>query len=163
MDTAPRTHRFVPADILTSGYRVVGKVMVTSTGITGLMNDTTRSYMEVQDAKMAKYHMPTKLVDHYEMIRLVKEQVFVICAARREDLGPTSMVRGGYANIIEYRIRVTTNIYELEGILEWPGRFDFTAIMSDGTRDFIPIFARSSSSAVMRLPAHSNDSKSTGS
>ena len=140
MDSPSRTYRYVSVDIYTSGYRVVGKVMVVNSGVIGLMNDTTNSFMEVHDARMAKYHMPTKLVDHYEMLRLVKEQVFVICTARREDLGPTNTVRGGYANIIEYKIRVTTQVYELEGTLEWPGRFDFTAIMSDGTRNFVPIF-----------------------
>jgi hypothetical protein len=140
MDTSPRTHRFVSVDILTPSYRVVGKVMVTSTGVTGLLNDVTKSYMEVQDARLARIHMPTKLVTHYDMIRMVKSHLFVVCAARREDLGPTALVRGGYAQIIEYKIWLTTQVFELEGTLEWPGRFDFTAIMSDGTRDFVPIF-----------------------
>ena len=74
MDTSPRTYRFVPADIYTSGYRVVGKVMVANTGVIGLMNDTTHSAMEVHDARLAKIHMPTKLVDHFEMVRMVKRQ-----------------------------------------------------------------------------------------
>ena len=28
-NTSPRTYRFLPADVLMAGYRVVGKVMVT--------------------------------------------------------------------------------------------------------------------------------------
>ena len=51
MDTSPRTYRFLPADILTSGYRVVGKIMVTTTGVMGMLNDPTRSAMEVNDAR----------------------------------------------------------------------------------------------------------------
>ena len=66
MDISPRTYRYVSADIYTSGYRVVGKVMVTNTGVIGLMNDSTNSAMEVHDARMAKIHMPTKLIDHFE-------------------------------------------------------------------------------------------------
>jgi hypothetical protein len=31
-------------------------------------------------------------------------------------------------------------MFEIEGIMEMPGRFDFTALMNDGTREFIPIF-----------------------
>jgi len=138
--TAPRTHRFVAADILASSYRIVGKVLVTSTGVMGMMNDTTHSFMEVHDARLARLHMPTKLVDHFEIVRLVKAHVFVICTARREDIGPQSLARGGYTNVVEYLVRVTTQVYELEGMLEWPGRFDFTAIMSEGTRDFIPLY-----------------------
>jgi len=140
MDTSPRTNRFIPVDILTSGYRVVGKIMVTNTGTMGMLNDTTRSALEVHDARLARLHMPTKLVDHFELVRMLKTHVFSVCMARREDLGPQALVRGGYASIVEYPARITTQMFEIEGTLELPGRFDFTTLISDGTRDFIPLF-----------------------
>jgi len=140
MDSSPRTHRFVPVDILTSSYRVVGKLSVSTNGVMGMMNDPTHSYIEVLDARLARVHMPTKLVDHYEVIRMFKQQVFAITLARREDLGPQAVVRGGYASPTEYPIRVTTQVYEIEGKIEYPGRFDFSALMAEGSRDFIPIF-----------------------
>ncbi len=31
-------------------------------------------------------------------------------------------------------------MFEIEGTMELPGRFDFTTLISEGTRDFIPIF-----------------------
>ena len=140
MDTSPRTYRFLPADILTSGYRVVGKIMVTNTGTMGMLNDTTRSAIEIHDARLARLHMPTKLVDHFELVRMMKAHVFAVCMARREDLGPHALVRGGYASLTEYPVRVTTQMFEIEGTLEMPGRFDFTTLMAEGTRDFIPMF-----------------------
>ncbi len=140
MDTAPRTYRFLPADILTSGYRAVGKVMVSSTGLMGMMNDSTHSVMEVHDARLARVHMPTKLVDHFEIIRMMKSQVYAVCMARREDLGPQALVRGGFASVVEYPVRITTQVFEVEGTLELPGRFDFATLMTDGTRDFVPVF-----------------------
>ena len=140
MDTAPRTHRFLPVDILTSSYRVVGKVAVSTNGVIGLMNDPTHTYMEVLDARLARIHMPTKLVDHYEVIRMFKQHVLAIALPRREDLGPQAVVRGGFASVTEYPVRVTTQVYEIEGKVEYPGRFDFSALMAEGTRDFIPIF-----------------------
>ncbi len=140
LDTSPRTHRFLPADILTSSYRVVGKVMVSTNGVMGLMNDPTHSYMEVHDARLARIHMPTKLVDHFEIIRLFKQQVFIIALARREDLGPQAVVRGGFASVTDYPVRITTQVYEIDGKLELPGRFDFSALMAEGSRDFVPIF-----------------------
>jgi hypothetical protein len=140
MDTGPRTYRFLPADILTSGYRVVGKIMVSNTGIMGLMNDPTHSAIEIHDARLARLHMPTKLVDHFEMVRMMKAHVFAVCMARREDLGPQALVRGGFTNVVEYPARVTTQMFEIEGTLEMPGRFDFSALITEGTRDFIPIF-----------------------
>jgi len=140
MDTTPRTFRFLPADILTPGYRVVGKIVATTTGVMGMMNDGTHSALEVHDARLARLHMPTKLVDHFELVRMMKRQVQAVCMARREDLGPQALVRGGYSNINEYAVRITTPVFEVEGILEIPGRFDFTALMSDGSRSFIPVF-----------------------
>lgn len=140
MDTSPRTNRFLSADVLTSGYRIVGKVMASSHGVMGMLNDNTHSSLDVNDARLARLHMPTKLADHFELVRMMKKQVHVVCLGRREDLGPQAMVRGGYSKVIEYPIRMTTQMFELEGILELPGRFDFTSMMAEGSREFIPIF-----------------------
>ena len=143
MSTEPKTgsQRLIPADFLTSGYRIVGKILVPSSGIMGLMNDTTNSFMEILDAKLARLHMPTKLVDHFEVVRLVKAQVFAVCLSRREDLGPQALTRGGYVRVTDFPIRVTSQVFELEGLLEWAGRFDFSTIMVEGTREFVPLYS----------------------
>ena len=31
-------------------------------------------------------------------------------------------------------------MFEIEGTMELPGRFDFTGLMTEGTREFIPMF-----------------------
>ena len=135
-----RTYRFLPADVYTAGYRIVGKIMVSTNGVMGALNDSTKSHLEIHDGRLARIHMPTKLVDHFEMVRLVKAEVNVVCAARREDLGPTNVVRGGYSNIVETPVRLATNIFEIEGKLQVAGRFDFVSLIADKTRNFIPIF-----------------------
>jgi len=133
-------HRMLAADFLTQSYRVVGKILVPNTGVVGLVNNPTTSFMEVVDAKLARIHMPTKLVGEYKVVDLVKDNVFAICLARREDLGPQALARGGYENLVEYSIRVTTQVYELEGTLEWGGRFNFATVMVEGARDFVPLY-----------------------
>lgn len=140
MDTGPRTYRFLPADVYTSGYRVVGKVMVSTNGIMGVLNDITKSHLELHDARLARIHMPTKLVDHFEVVRLVKSQIFAICAARREDLGPSGIQRGGYTSVSAMPARLTTQVYEIEGKIEVAGRFDFAIMISDKTRNFMPVY-----------------------
>src|SRR6266542_2355406 len=140
MDTSPRTYRFLPADVYTSGYRVVGKVMVSTNGIMGALNDITKSHLELHDARLARIHMPTKLVDHFEVVRLVKSQIFVICAARREDLGPAPVQRGGYTSVSAVSARLGTQVYEIEGKIEVAGRFDFAIMISEKTRTFIPMY-----------------------
>ena len=140
MDTSPRTYRFLPADVYTSGYRIVGKIMTATSGMMGIMNDITKSHLEIHDARLARIHMPTKLVDHYEVVRVVKQHVFAMCTARREDLGPTAVLRGGYSNITSMPARLASQVYEVDGKLEMSGRFDFAALIADKTRNFIPVF-----------------------
>ncbi|MEJ5240493.1 MAG: hypothetical protein WHS87_04785 [Anaerolineales bacterium] len=140
MATASTTHRFVNVDLLTSAYRAVGKLMVTSTGVVGLLNDPTRSYVELHDVRLARIHMPTKLVGRFEIMRLLKPQIFVVCAGRREDLGPISLLRGGFLSFQEHPVFLTSQVYEINGILELPGKFDYAAVMFEGTRDFVPIY-----------------------
>lgn len=140
MDTSPRTYRFLPADVIMAGYRVVGKIMVTSNGTIGILNDPTHSVLELHDARLARLHMPTKLVDHFELIRMMKRQVIAIALARREDLGPQALVRGGFSTVVEYPVRIALEMLEVEGVMELSGRFDLPALMSDGSREFIPVF-----------------------
>ncbi len=134
------THRLLAADFLTPSYRVVGKTMTPNTGIIGIMNDTTTSFMEVMDAKLARIHMATKLVGEYNVVDLVKNNIFAVCLTRREDVGPQALARGGYQNLLNYSVRLTSEVYEIEGTLEWAGRFDFATIMLEGTRDFVPLY-----------------------
>jgi hypothetical protein len=139
-DAPSVTHRVVSADFFTPSYRIVGKAMVPNTGLMGLMNDSTSSFMEILDARLARAHMPSKLVDHYEVVRIVKSQIFAIALNRREDLGPQALARGGYVRLSEYPVRITTPVYELIGNIEWAGRFEFSTIMIEGTREFVPIY-----------------------
>jgi hypothetical protein len=134
------TQRAVPADFYTPSYRIVGKVLVPNTGLMGLINDQMNSFMEIVDARLARVHMPSKLVDHYEVVRIVKSQIFAIALTRREDIGPQALARGGYVRLSEYPVRIATPVYELQGTLEWAGRFDFSTIMVEGSRDFVPTY-----------------------
>jgi hypothetical protein len=140
MPEANTSQRFLSADFLTPSYRVAGKLNVSTSGVVGMLNDSNKSFMEVLDAKCARIHMHTKLVGEYPIMDLVKTNLFAVCLPRREDMGPYAVVRGGYQKLVNYKIRVTTQVYELEGTLEWSGRFEFAAIMVEGTRDFIPLY-----------------------
>lgn len=138
-DLPSGTNRFISADFFTPSYRIVGKIAIPSTGLIGLMNDPMTSFMEIHDARLARLHMPTKLVDHYESLRLVRSQVFAICLARREDISH-SATRSGYGRIYEYPLLITTSVYELTGTVEFSGRFDVSVVMVDGKSDFIPLY-----------------------
>jgi len=138
--TSPNlAHRLLSADFLTLVYRVVGRMMVPAVGMLAMLNDPASSFMEVVDAKLAPIHMPTKLVGEYEILDLVKSGLFAVCLARREDAG-TQVPASSTHKAVKYPIRVATPVYQLEGTLEWSGRFDFEAVMHAGSAAFMPLY-----------------------
>jgi hypothetical protein len=131
--------RIVAVDLLTSSYRIVGDLKISNSGILGACADLNRSYLELNKASLARIHMATKLAESAHTIRVIKQQIMAVCLSRREDVGVSTGLRGGYSRPYQYPLRITTSIYELEGTYEWAGRFDLSVIM-DGTCDFIPMY-----------------------
>jgi hypothetical protein len=134
------TKRIIPVHVLTASYRIAGTVKVSNTGLNGLLTDPTSEFMTIMDASLARTHDPDFLVQKLEDIRLVKNQIHSASLKRRQDVGPKGITRPGYEHVNTFNIAITDSRYEYEGILEWPGRFDFTALMSGGTWEYLPIF-----------------------
>ena len=134
------TKRIIPVHVLTASYRIAGTAKVSNSGLSGLLTDSTSEFMTIMDASLGRIHEPDFLVQKLNEIRLVKDQIHIASVRRRQDIGPKGITRPGYENFNTFNIAVTDSIYEYEGILEWPGRFDFTALMSGGGWEYIPIF-----------------------
>lgn len=134
------TKRIIPVHVLTASYRIAGTVKVSNTGLNGLLTDQTSEFMTIMDASLARIHDPDFLVQRLTEIRLVKDQIHSASVKRRQDIGPKGIVRPGYEQYHYFDIAITDSTYEYEGILEWPGRFDFTALMSAGSWEYLPIF-----------------------
>ncbi len=134
------TKRIIPVHVLTASYRIAGTVKVSNAGLTGLLTDPTSQFMTIMDASLGRINDPDFLVQKLEDIRLVKDQIHVASLKRRQDIGPKGITRAGYENVNTFNIAITDSIYEYEGLLEWPGRFNFTALMSGGTWEYLPIF-----------------------
>lgn len=134
---APATNRFVPADFLTSSHYIFGQARVSSAGLLGVMSDTTTSFMEVHEASLARVQTPDAVINYSPLMWVAKERVVAVCLNKREYVGPQPMLRGGYARVLQYPIQITTTVYELSGVVEWTGRFDFSALMAEGTNAFI--------------------------
>ncbi|MEE8356355.1 MAG: hypothetical protein V3R33_03510 [Anaerolineales bacterium] len=134
------TKRIIPVHILTASYRIAGTVKVSNTGLFGLLTDSTSSFMPIMDASLGRIHDPDFLVQKLEDIRLVKDQIHSASVKRRQDIGPKGITRPGYEKVNSFNIAVTDSTYEYEGVLEWPGRFNFTALMSGETWEYLPVF-----------------------
>jgi hypothetical protein len=143
------THTLINVDFLTPDYRVVGKVMVSSSGLLGLLTDPNRNFVEVKQAQIAYMHQPTQLVRQFENARVFKERLFVAFLERREDMGPQLLAHRGYTNFQRYPLHLAASGYEIDMFVEWTGRFDMSSMLAEGTRNFVPGYmATISSSAV---------------
>jgi len=135
----PGTGRSIVLNFFTPSYRILGRVFVGSSGMLGVMNDPNTSSIEVSEASMARLHEPKKIADRTQSVRLVKRGIDVIGVGREFDVGPTSVARGGYGRLTRYHVRVVTASFEMEGEMEWAGRFDLSSAVVEGG-DFFPLF-----------------------
>lgn len=133
------TTRGIVANFFSPSYRIVGRVEVSNSGLTGLLNDPNTSFLKVEEASMARLHEPKKLADRVPQVRMVKRGLVAVALGRREDIGPEGVARGGFGRITPHVIRAITAEYELEGTLEWSGRLDFKIMLTEGA-EFIPLY-----------------------
>ncbi len=136
----PLTTRLIQVDVFTASYRIVGKVRIGSTGLIGLLNDDTTSYLRVHGAVLARLHMPTKLVARYEFAELTKRGIHAVCVRSRDDLGPLVLLRGGFSRVLQYRVNAISQVFEYFGTFKWTGKFDPAAILVEGTNDFLAFY-----------------------
>lgn len=132
--------RLIPVEFLTLSHYILGQVKVTNTAMMGVLSDRTTSFMEVSEANLARVQTPDKIINYSPTMWVAKARVVAVCLNKKDYVGPATIQRGGYQNIFRYGITFTTTVYELQGLLEWPGRFDFTALMAEGTSDFIIVY-----------------------
>lgn len=136
----PASKRLIAANFFTPSYRILGKVQIGNSGLIGMLNDTTTAFVELHDVTMARVHEPRVLADRLDLTRLVKRGLEAIGVGRREDIGPQSIARGGFGRMTEYGIRAMTATFEVEGILEYAGRFELAAVLIEGMGEFIPFY-----------------------
>ena len=131
----PLAARYIPADFLTTNHYIFGQVRVTHTGIIGMLTDQTTSSIEINDASIARIHKPDKVINYASVMWMVKRQVFAVCLNKREFV--TSQLRPQFSTHYPYNVQVTTPEYEFNGVLEWPGRFKFSSLLSEGSPFFM--------------------------
>ncbi len=132
-------NRMTKVDVLTSSHRIVGQVSVTS-GILAMLADHTTSFVDIRDSRMGRINLGNQPGQLQPQVRVVRSQILAVALDRREDIGPQAGPRPAYGRTFKYNVRFTTPVYEMEGTLDWPGRFDFSIMMTDGVCDFIPLY-----------------------
>lgn len=127
-------------EIYTATHRILGRVYPGATGLFSFVNVPTRSYLEVEGAHLTRLHQPGRLVARHHMFWIVKSEVVMLLLSNRAELGVTTAIRGGYSSKVPNWVRIVMGSYELRGMIETVGKFNFSSLMFEGDSSFIPIY-----------------------
>lgn len=130
----------VSAEVYTRYHRILGRMHPGPKGLFGFLNIPTQSHVEIAGAHINRLHQPARLVARYSKLWLVKGEIQAVLLSSRGELGPTGVVRRGYSKPAQHRVHVMMGAFELHGILETVGKFDFGVIMLEGDHIFAPLY-----------------------
>ena len=133
-------YRPVSVELYTPSHRILGKITPGAAGLFSFLNIPTTSYIEIEGAHLNRLHQPSRLVARYPSVWIAKHQVVAILLSNRAEMGPTGMARGGYSTSAPHWVHVLLGGYELRGMIETPGKFDFAGLMFQSDRIFVPIY-----------------------
>jgi hypothetical protein len=71
---------------------------------------------------------------------LVRSLVVAVVLNRRDFLGVQGVMRSGYQRLLPYSVQITASSYDITGTVEWTGRLEFPALITEGTNDFLMIY-----------------------
>lgn len=135
----PLPNRVIPAELLTTHHYIFGQLKVIQSGLMGMLSDVNSSYLEMTEASLALIYKPDKVVNYASQLYLVRSRVVAVALDKRDYLGLQGVMRGGYQRLYPYAVQITTPTYDITGTLDWYGRMEFMAVMSEGTNDFLLI------------------------
>jgi hypothetical protein len=130
----------ISVEIYTSSHRILGRLDPGASGLFSYLNIPTTSNIEIEGAHLSRLHQPSRLIARYPDLDLVKNQIVAILLSSRMEVGPAGMARGGYSTTVPHGVHVALGGYELRGIIETAGKYDFGSVMFEGTRLFVPLY-----------------------
>jgi hypothetical protein len=137
---SPITNRLVPAEILTSSHYIFGQIKVIQSGLVGMLTDTTTSFIEVNEASIAPIHKPSSVVNYAPQLYMVRSEIAAVSLRKRDYMGLQGVMKSGYQRLIPYPVQISTRMYDITGTIEWSGRFEFSALITEGTSYFIIVY-----------------------
>ena len=137
---SPITNRLIPAEILTSSHYIFGQIKVIQSGLVGMLTDTTNSFLEVNEASIAPIYKPSSVMNYATQLYMVRSEIAAVCLSKREYMGMQGVMKGGFQRLSPYSVQISTRTYDLSGTLEWSGRFEFSALLTEGTSNFFMVY-----------------------
>jgi hypothetical protein len=130
----------VSIEAYTTSHRILGRITPGATGLYSFLNIPTTSTLEIEGAHLSRLHQPGRLVARYPSVWIAKRQVVAILLSNRVELGTTGVARGGYTTSVPHWVHIILGGYELRGMIETAGKFNFSSVIFEASSTFIPIF-----------------------
>ncbi len=130
----------LPIEVYTTGYRILGRLQPGGMGLFSFINIPTKSYVEIEGAHLNRLHQLGKLVARYPKLWLVKKEIVAMLLSGRSEIGPIAAARRGYASTVSHKVHIGLGGYELIGVIETSGKFEFGSVMFEGDRLFSPLY-----------------------
>jgi hypothetical protein len=127
----------INVDLLTDTHRISCRLEAGNLGIVGVLNDINTSAFQVEDAYISRLQQPAKIIEHRPTVFIVKSTLSLALVARREEIGPQGLARGGYTQLMPFPVLMTTSAFEIRGTLELPGKLDVGALLTIGTGKYL--------------------------
>jgi len=137
---SPIPNRLIPAEILTSSHYIFGQIKVIQSGLVGMLTDTTNSFLEVNEASIAPIYKPSSVMNYATQLYMVRSEIAAVCLSKRDYMGLQGVMKSGYQRLVPYPVQISTRTYDLTGTIEWSGRFEFSALISEGTSNFLMVY-----------------------
>ncbi len=128
------------AEIYTTSHRILGRINTGAMGLFSFLNIPTTSSVEIDGATLSRLHQPGRLAGRYQSLWLVKNQIVAVLLSSRVELGPSTVLRGGYTTSVQHNVHIALGGYELTGVLETSGKFNFGSVIFEGDRIFVPLY-----------------------
>jgi hypothetical protein len=80
------------------------------------------------------------VVNYAAQLYMVRSEIAVVSLRKRDYMGLQGVMKSGYQRLIPYPVQISTRTYDVTGMIEWSGRFEFSALITEGTSYFIIVY-----------------------
>ena len=127
------------ADFFTYQHRLSGRMNVRYNKLAGQLNNTTTSFLQLEDAYISNVERPAEIIASYTSTVLYKQNITAVVVANQEDGLMREQTYGSYLGTYLRSVFITVPSFEIKGYLRLSGKLDLRTVLTTGTDTFVPI------------------------
>jgi len=133
------TGGLLAVDFFISGYRISGHVSTYVRSVADMLNDTLRSYLELQDVYISRISRPADIVAAYPHAELRKETLLFAIVPIRESLSKVTR-SVSYFGRQRFPVWLSLPMFEIEGEMQATGMpFDLEAFLAERSGQYVAL------------------------